>query len=225
MRSAGNFHPEWGYLAPAPSFMRTARVALVATAIGATAGAIVVVSLVTRSGATDDDSSIAAHALVTAVPVVSAAPVVNSPVISAAAPGKAPAALAQVPMPPQALAVHTRAQPQPPTAKPVPDNLANATTPPPALASPLAPPANVTALADTPPAVDVSPVPAAPDSAATPEASPTKKTDLRKRRPTAAEAARRWQTESNARKRWREDRGFGPLFRLFSFRDSSSYEN
>ncbi len=46
MRSAGNFHPEWGYLAPAPSFMRTARIALVATAIGATAGAIVVVSLV-----------------------------------------------------------------------------------------------------------------------------------------------------------------------------------
>ena len=39
MRSAGNFSPEWGYLAPAPSFMRTARVVLVATAVGATAGA------------------------------------------------------------------------------------------------------------------------------------------------------------------------------------------
>jgi hypothetical protein len=38
MRSAGNFSPEWGYLAPAPSFARTARVVLVATAIGATAG-------------------------------------------------------------------------------------------------------------------------------------------------------------------------------------------
>ena len=42
MRFAGNFHPEWGYLAPAPNFMRTARVVVVATAIGATAGAAVV---------------------------------------------------------------------------------------------------------------------------------------------------------------------------------------
>ncbi len=45
MRSAGNFSPEWGYLAPAPSFMRTARIVVVATAIGATAGAGVVLSL------------------------------------------------------------------------------------------------------------------------------------------------------------------------------------
>ena len=35
MRYAGNFHPEWGYLAPAPNFIRTARVILVATAVGA----------------------------------------------------------------------------------------------------------------------------------------------------------------------------------------------
>jgi len=45
MRYAGNFHPEWGYLAPAPNFVRTARVVLVATTIGATAGAGVVFSL------------------------------------------------------------------------------------------------------------------------------------------------------------------------------------
>ncbi len=38
MRSTSNFHPEWGYLAPAPSFMRTARLVLLATAIGGTAG-------------------------------------------------------------------------------------------------------------------------------------------------------------------------------------------
>ena len=49
MRFAGNFHPEWGYLAPAPNFMRTARVVVVATAIGATAGAAVVLSLAERS--------------------------------------------------------------------------------------------------------------------------------------------------------------------------------
>src|SRR5215472_10034663 len=48
MRFAGNFHPEWGYLAPAPNFMRTARIVAVATAIGATAGAAVVLSLVDR---------------------------------------------------------------------------------------------------------------------------------------------------------------------------------
>jgi hypothetical protein len=44
MRHAG--HPEWGYLAPAPSFIRTARVVLVATAIGIIAGAGIVLSLV-----------------------------------------------------------------------------------------------------------------------------------------------------------------------------------
>jgi hypothetical protein len=46
MRDTANFHPEWGYLAPAPSFIRTARVVLVATAVGAIAGAGVVFSLV-----------------------------------------------------------------------------------------------------------------------------------------------------------------------------------
>jgi hypothetical protein len=46
MRYARNFHPEWGYLVPAPGLIRTARVALVATAIGATVGAGVVFSLV-----------------------------------------------------------------------------------------------------------------------------------------------------------------------------------
>jgi hypothetical protein len=44
MRNTANFHPEWGYLAPAPSFMRTARAVLVATAIGVTLGAGVVFS-------------------------------------------------------------------------------------------------------------------------------------------------------------------------------------
>lgn len=60
MRYAGNFHPEWGYLAPAPNFVRTARVVLVATAIGATAGAGVVFSLVGRA---DTETSVAARTL------------------------------------------------------------------------------------------------------------------------------------------------------------------
>jgi hypothetical protein len=46
MRHAG--HPEWGYLAPAPSFIRMARVVLVATAVGIIAGAGIVFSLVSH---------------------------------------------------------------------------------------------------------------------------------------------------------------------------------
>ena len=83
MRSAGNFNSEWGYLAPAPSLLRTVRVVLVATAIGATAGAAVVVSLIDRpAGAGDRSASVAPHAIVTsaqaapetAVPAIAAAP-------------------------------------------------------------------------------------------------------------------------------------------------------
>ena len=61
MRRAANFNPEWGYLAPAPTFMRSARLVLVATAIGASAGAAVVLSLVDRPVA---EQSVAARTLV-----------------------------------------------------------------------------------------------------------------------------------------------------------------
>lgn len=91
MRSSGNFSPEWGYLAPAPSFARTARVVLVATVIGATAGAGVVLSLVERSSG-PDKTPVATRAIVTtvraeAVPSVApAAPVATaSPVKPASA--------------------------------------------------------------------------------------------------------------------------------------------
>ncbi len=60
MRFAGNFNPEWGYLAPAPSFIRTVRIAVVAAAVGATAGAAVVFSLVDRPAA---EESVAARTL------------------------------------------------------------------------------------------------------------------------------------------------------------------
>ncbi len=62
MRFAENFSPEWGYLAPAPRFMRTARIALVAAAIGATSGAAVVFALIDHPAA--EASSIAARTLV-----------------------------------------------------------------------------------------------------------------------------------------------------------------
>jgi hypothetical protein len=81
MRSAGNFSPEWGYLAPAPSRLRTVRVVLVATAIGATAGAGVVLSLVDRPTGDADRVAVAAHAIVTSA---QAAPAMESPKVSAA---------------------------------------------------------------------------------------------------------------------------------------------
>ena len=89
MRSAGNFNPEWGYLAPAPSLMRTLRVVLVATAVGATAGAAVVISLVDRPAASGDKiASTTAHAIVTSVQAAPAAAVPPAPVASRAAPVK-----------------------------------------------------------------------------------------------------------------------------------------
>ncbi len=61
MRNANNFHPEWGYLAPSRGFKRTARVVIVATAIGATIGAGVVFSLVAHPAT---DSSVSMRTLV-----------------------------------------------------------------------------------------------------------------------------------------------------------------
>jgi hypothetical protein len=112
MRSGGNFSPEWGYLAPAPSFARTARVVLVATAIGATAGAGVVLSLIDRPSE-PQQVPIAARAIVTSVraaavpsvspaaPVTAAAPPTTATVpqspAAAAKPGPQPAATAAAP--------------------------------------------------------------------------------------------------------------------------------
>jgi hypothetical protein len=61
MRHVGNFNPEWGYLSPAPSLLRTARVFVVAVVIGATASAAVVFSLMDRPAA---ETSVAARTLV-----------------------------------------------------------------------------------------------------------------------------------------------------------------
>lgn len=217
MRSAGNFHPEWGYLAPAPSFMRTVRIALVATAIGATGAAIVVVSLVERPGANDDNTSIAAHALVTSAPVVTA------PVAAASPVGKA-AVLAQAPMPataPPALQVSepktvSQAVPQ---STPKTASAASASKPDTAAAPP---PASVAALTEAPPAIEDTPAPIYPD-AVVPETAPEKTAVIKKRRAESYPVKRRWQAANNSRKRWRNDRGFGPLFRLFSFRIGSSH--
>src|SRR5579875_2933678 len=75
MRFAGNFNPEWGYLAPAPSFVRTVRIAVVAAAIGATAGAGVVLSLMGHPAA--EQGSVAARTVVQ--PLDAAAPTAAAP--------------------------------------------------------------------------------------------------------------------------------------------------
>jgi hypothetical protein len=168
MRSAGNFSPEWGYLAPAPSFMRTARVVLVATAVGATAGAAVVLSLVDRPATEGEATAVAAHAIVTSVqaatvPAMSAPapmaavapPPAATPIVALPATAKAPAVSAA----PTVAAVTVTALP---TAEPSPPVV-------PQTAAVAAPPANT-------PATDAASVPdrrAAPGMAALSEALST----------------------------------------------------
>jgi hypothetical protein len=76
MRHAGNFNPEWGYIAPAPNFLRTARVFVVAAAIGATASAAVVFSLMDWPAA---ETSVAARTLVQPVEPTRSAPLMAQP--------------------------------------------------------------------------------------------------------------------------------------------------
>ena len=64
-----NWHPEWGFLAPAPSFIRAVRIVLVAAAVGATIGASVVLSLVDSSA---NQPSVAARTLQAPLTPVSA---------------------------------------------------------------------------------------------------------------------------------------------------------
>ena len=77
MRHAGNFNPEWGYIAPAPNFLRIARVFVVAAAIGATASAVVVFSLMESPAA---ETSVAARTLVQ--PVGPAPPTRSAPLVA-----------------------------------------------------------------------------------------------------------------------------------------------
>jgi hypothetical protein len=218
MRSAGNFHPEWGYLAPAPSFMRSVRTALVATAIGAIAGAVVVVSLMSHPGANDNDSSIAAHALVT-----TNAPVVAAPAVAALPFGKAAAAtLAQAPAP-------AKLQPTQ-TASAAPNSLVSApkseakteakTAAQPAIAASASetgaalatsqPPTSTAELPD-----DASPADAVPAVAAdTPGAAAAA---VRRHRVDGYQARRRWQAaaNNNAKKHWHDNHGLAALFHIF----------
>jgi hypothetical protein len=163
MRSAGNFNPEWGYLAPAPSFARTARVVLVATAIGATAGAGVVLSLVDRPSE-PEKTPVAARAIVpsvraAAVPSVApAAPAAMTAPVAMTAPAKlaSPPASAAVVAPsgkPDITArASSRTTPQP---RPAISPAANAAAPAPSPAASVS--ANTSSPNPAPPAPAVAP--------------------------------------------------------------------
>jgi hypothetical protein len=215
MRSAGNFHPEWGYLAPAPSFMRSVRIALVAAAIGGIAGAAVIVSLVDHPGANNINTSIAAHALVT-----TNAPVVTAPTVAASPFGKAAAAaLAAAKLPPAQEAATAPSAPQAKIEAKTEAKAEPVTAPKPVIA------ANASRVTDTASAPS-SPVGVAglPDEAPPPDTVPAVVTDARVAN---AAAARRRRIESyQARRRWEaanikkhspddSDNGLAALFHIF----------
>jgi hypothetical protein len=73
--------------------------------------------------------------------------------------------------------------------------------------------------------VESEPALAQHDGATVSDQASAKKVASRKRHPGNSEPARRWQAANNARRHWRDNRGFAPLLRLFSFRGSSSWSN
>jgi hypothetical protein len=158
MRFAGNFHPEWGYLAPAPNVMRTVRIVAVATAIGATAGAAVVLSLADHPAsnpvADAGKSLVVVHSLVqpaeAAAPAMTPAPA--PPVVAVAAPPVVAQPAPTIASPPQ----HMQASAQPIA----PSAIARQPAPLASDSSTMAtaqPPASVAALSESPPAMDVVP--------------------------------------------------------------------
>src|SRR5262249_57128612 len=154
MRSAGNFSPEWGYLAPTPSFARTARVVLVATAVGATAGAGVVFALIERP-AEPAKTPLAARAIITGVrPTVAPAmaPAASATPVTAAVAAPVPAA------PASGSAQPVRREPQPELRQAA---VGAMPPPPPSIPPPLSSPAS-------PPQPIAAPVPVIPAAPAAP---------------------------------------------------------
>ena len=242
MRFAGNFHPEWGYLAPAPNFMRTARVVVVATAIGATAGAAVVLSLAERSapGAVADAGKtlVVVHSLVqpaeasapATAPVAAAtpAPVIAPVAIATPAAPVAPAAPAKVQasvQPQITVQPNLPANPQiirQPSAPPVTVS-AQPIAPPPApsdsrTVSTSAAPTSVTALSESPPVTEASPSAATNDAAVSSVPLAPQKDAIKKPAATGQQLQRGPQPAvAAAPKKKPEERGLGPVLRrLFS---------
>jgi hypothetical protein len=183
MRSGGNFSPEWGYLAPAPSFLRTARIVVVATAVGATAGAGVVLSLIEHPTPEVSTTAAAAHAIVTsaqAAPAPVAASIATKEVVTPAKPPAQVQASAQPMAPVQPAPVvaarptQIPASPNPVTQNPVTQSVVTQVPAPPAPAAPAPVVAVQPVSPDVAPAVTSTPgVPlAAPSVAALTEGSP-----------------------------------------------------
>ena len=221
MRFAGNFHPEWGYLAPAPNFMRTARIVVVATAIGATAGAAVVLSLAERSapGAVADAGKtlVVVHSLVQ--PAEAAAPAAAAPVAAA--------------MPTAVLAPVATAAPVAPAAPAEPVKMqanvqsnapANAQVPAPApsdsrTVSTSAAPASVAALSESPPVTEAAPPAASNDVVVSPAPLAPPQKDAIKKPAATGQQPQRGPLPAVAAvpKKKPEERGLGPVLRrLFS---------
>jgi len=238
MRFAGNFHPEWGYLAPAPNFMRTARVVVVATAIGATAGAAVVLSLAERSapGAVADAGKtlVVVHSLVqpaeaaapAAAPVAAATPAPVIAPVATAAP-IAPAAPAKVQAGIQPSAPAATRQPSPPpvtaSAQPIAPPPMTAQVPAPApsdsrAVSTSAAPASVAALSESPPVTEASPPAATNAAAVSPVPLAPQKDAIKKPAAAGLQAPRGPQPAFAAAPRKKpEEHGLGPVLRrLFS---------
>jgi hypothetical protein len=78
MRQAKHLHPEWGILAPPPSFSRTIRVFVIATFVGAATGSAAIMALADR---VPDQMSVAARTLATSseAGAIAAPPVLTAP--------------------------------------------------------------------------------------------------------------------------------------------------
>jgi hypothetical protein len=230
MRFAGNFHPEWGYLAPAPNFMRTARVVVVATAIGATAGAAVVLSLAERSapGAVADAGKtlVVVHSLVqpaeaaapavapvaTTTPATVIAPIATAAPVAPAAPPKAQASVQPTP----ANAPVTR-QPSAPPVTASAQPIAPAPSDSRAVSTSTAP-ASVAALSESPPVTEASPPPETIAAPVSPVPLAPQKDAIKKPAASGLQPQHGPQPAvAAAPKRKPEERGLGPaLRRLFS---------
>jgi hypothetical protein len=208
MRFAGNFHPEWGYLAPAPNVMRTARIVVVATAIGATAGAAVVLSLAERSApgpvADAGKTLVVVHSLVQ--PAEAAAPATAPVAAATPAPVIAPVAAA-APSPP----AKVQAGVQPSVPPPAPSDSRTVST--------SAAPASVAALSESPPVTEASPPPATNNTVVSPAPLTPQKSAIAKP-PAASQPLQRGPQPAIAaapRKKPADERGLGPMLRrLFS---------
>jgi hypothetical protein len=161
----GNFRPEWGYLAPADSFIRTARIVLVATAVGATASGGVVLSLVERPAAEAGESSSAARTLTR--PVDYSLTPVSTP--------RAARTQGQSQLPPQPqVQTNTQAAIEDQFTKPTPTNgrVDGPAASEPSTSSTVSAPASNTALAEAPVPTDASPAQAADETTPASDTTP-----------------------------------------------------